>query len=142
MATPHYLGVCKCLAPISDEEAAHQYRLLREVGSESRLDAEVYAFYSRLPSLYPEIDTLSEQELDDSPRACSMSSGQVIMAVVTEQSEKVVPQVLARRRGRGMFRSLGRPGLPTSTPGGETRRRYRSEDRERTFGADNGVSGP
>ena len=42
----------------------------------------------------------------------------------------------ARRRDRiGMFRSLARLGLPTSTPGGETRRRYRSEDRERTIGA-------
>ena len=104
MGTSLYLGVWKCLTPISDEEAAHQYRLLREVGSESRFDAEVYAFYSRLIGLYPEIDTLPEEELDDSPWASSMevSDSHVIMAIVPEQSEKVVPQVLALAEENGL----------------------------------------
>jgi hypothetical protein len=96
--------VWKCLTPISDEEAAHQYRLLREVGSESRFDAEVYAFYSRLIGLYPEIDTLPEEELDDSPWASSMevSDSHVIMAIVPEQSEKVIPRVLALAEENGL----------------------------------------
>jgi hypothetical protein len=104
MATPLYLGVWKSLTPISDEEAAHQCRLLREVGSESRFDAEVYAFYSRLISLYPEIDVLPEDELDDSPWASSIevSGSHVIMAIVPEQSEKVVPQVLALAEENGL----------------------------------------
>jgi hypothetical protein len=60
MATSVYFGVWNSLTPISDEEAARQYRLLRDVESTAhRFDAEVYAFYSRLISLYPEIDTLS-----------------------------------------------------------------------------------
>jgi hypothetical protein len=104
MGTSLYLGVWKCLTPISDEEAAHQYRLLREVGSESRFDAEVYAFYSRLIGLYPEIDTLPEEELDDSPWASSMevSDSHVIMAIVPEQSEKVIPRVLALAEENGL----------------------------------------
>ena len=48
MGNSLYIGVWKCLTPVSDEEAARQYRLLRDVGSELRFDAEVYAFYSRL----------------------------------------------------------------------------------------------
>jgi hypothetical protein len=74
------------------------------VGSERRFDDKVYAFYSRLISLYPEVETLSEDELDDSPWACSMemSGGHVIMAVIEEQSEKVVPQVLALAEENGL----------------------------------------
>ena len=50
MATSVYFGVWNSLTPISDEEAARQYRLLRDAESKARrLDAEVYAFYSRLP---------------------------------------------------------------------------------------------
>ncbi len=145
MATPLYLGVWNCLTPISDEEAAHQYQLLKDVGSERRFDDKVYAFYSRLISLYPEIDTLPEEELDDSPWASSMevSDSHVIMAIVPEQSEKVIPRVLAlAEEWAGMFRSPGRPGLPSSTPGGETRRRCLSENRERTIGAKSGVIHP
>jgi hypothetical protein len=57
----------------------------------------VYAFYSRLIGLYPEIETLSEEELDGSPLTCSMevSGSHVIMAIVPEESEKVFPQILA-----------------------------------------------
>ena len=96
MASAFYLGVWACLTPISSEEAAHQYQLLKDLGSERRFDDKVYAFYSRLSSLYPEVETLSEEELDGSPWACSMevSGSHVIMAIVPEQSEKVVPQVL------------------------------------------------
>ena len=72
MATPLYLGVWRCLTAVSNEEAPGQYRLLRDVGSERRFDGEVYAFYSGLIGLYPEIDALPEDDLDDSPWACSM----------------------------------------------------------------------
>jgi hypothetical protein len=104
MGTFLYLGVWKCLTPISNEEAAHQYQLLKDVGSERRFDAEVYAFYTGLIGLYPEIDTLPEEELDNSPWASSMevSGSHVIMAIVPEQSEKVVPQVLALAEENGL----------------------------------------
>jgi hypothetical protein len=74
------------------------------VGSERRFDDQVYAFYSRLISLYPEVETLPEDELDDSPWACSMevSGSHVIMAILPEQSEKVVSQVLALAEDNGV----------------------------------------
>ena len=104
MGTFLYLGVWKCLTPISNEEAAHQYQLLKDVGSERRFDAEVYAFYTRLIGLYPKIDTLPEEELDNSPWASSMevSGSHVIMAIVPEQSEKVIPRVLALAEENGL----------------------------------------
>ena len=104
MATPLYLGVWNCLTPISSEEAAHQYKLLKEVGSERRFDDNIYAFYAKLIGLYPEVETLSEEDLDGSPWACSMevSGSHVIMAIVPEQSEKVVPQVLVLAEENGL----------------------------------------
>ena len=104
MGTPLYRAVWNSLTPISTEEAAHQYQLLKDVGSELRFDNKVYAFYSRLISLYPEIETLPEEELDDSPWACGMevSGSHVIMGIVPEQSEKVVPQVLALTEENGL----------------------------------------
>jgi hypothetical protein len=38
MGTPADLAVWNSLTPISDEEAAHQYQLLKDVGSERRFD--------------------------------------------------------------------------------------------------------
>jgi len=104
MGTSLHLAVWNSLAPISDEEAAHQYQLLKDVGSERRFDDKVYAFYSRLIILYPEVETLPEDELDSSPWACSMevSGSHVIMAILPEQSEKVVPQVLALAEDNGL----------------------------------------
>jgi hypothetical protein len=104
MSTPVYFGVWNCLTPISSEEAAHQYQLLKDLGSERRFNDQVYAFYSRLISLYPEVETLSEEELENSPWASSMevSGSHVIMAIVPEQSEKVVPQVLALAEENGL----------------------------------------
>jgi hypothetical protein len=104
MASTFYLGVWNCLTPISSAEAAHQYQLLKELGSERRFDDKVYAFYSRLISLYPEVETLSEEELENSPWASSMevSGSHVIMAIAPERSEKVFPQVLALAEENGL----------------------------------------
>jgi hypothetical protein len=67
---------------------ANDNQLLKDVGSERRFDDKLYAFYSRLISLYPDIDTLSDEELDDSPWAGSMevSDSHVVMAIMPEQS--------------------------------------------------------
>ena len=121
MSTPVYFGVWNCLTPISSEEAAHQYQLLKDLGSERRFNDQVYAFYSRLISLYPEVETLSEEELGNSPWASSMevSGSHVIMAIVPEQSEKVVPQVLALAEENGLVcfdPQAGKVYLPPHLP--------------------------
>ena len=93
-----YLGVWKSLTAISDDEAAGEYRVLSEGKSApAGFDNQVYAFYSRLTDLYPEIDLLPEAELDASPWACAidMSGSHVIMAILPEKTESVVPKVLA-----------------------------------------------
>jgi hypothetical protein len=81
MGTALYLAVWNGLAPISDEEASHQYQLLREVESAPRRS-------------------------DDRRGECP-----------------------------GMFRSPGRPGLPASASGGETRPHCPLQDLERTIRA-------
>lgn len=53
MGTPVYLAAWNSLTPISGEEAAHQYQLLKDVGSERRFDDKVYAFYSWLIASTP-----------------------------------------------------------------------------------------
>jgi hypothetical protein len=50
LATPvYFFGVWNCLTPISNEEAAHQYRLLKDVGSERRFDDKVYTLAQDFP---------------------------------------------------------------------------------------------
>ena len=93
-----YLGVWNSPTAISDDEAAGQYLVLSEGKSAPPgFNAQVYAFYSRLTDLYPEIDLIPENELDACPWACAidMSDSHVIMAIQPEKSEKVVPLVLA-----------------------------------------------
>ena len=105
MEPSFYLGVWKSLTVISDEEAGRQYGVLRKIqAAADGFNAEVYAFYSRLIGLYPEIDLLSEDELDDSPWASSpeMSGTHVIMAIVAEKIEKVVPQILGLAEQHGL----------------------------------------
>jgi hypothetical protein len=118
MEAPLYLGVWNSPTPISDEESARQYRLLREAEQvPRRFNAEVYAFYTRLVSLYPEIDALPKEELGDSPWATSMevSDSHVVMAILPAKSEKVVPQVLALAEENGLVcfdSQAGRVYLP------------------------------
>ena len=93
-----YLGVWNSLTAISDEEAASRYLALRDGRSAApEFHGQVYAFYSRLTALYPEIDMLSGDELDGCPWACAidMPGGHVIMAILPEASAKIVPQVVA-----------------------------------------------
>jgi|SRR6516225_3132639 hypothetical protein len=92
-----FLGVWKGLTAISDVEAARQYLILKDGESTApEFDTQVYTFYTRLTDLYPEIDMLPEEELEDSPWACGidMSGGHVILAIQPEKSEKLFPQVL------------------------------------------------
>lgn len=92
-----YLGVWHSRAAISDEEAARQYLVLSDGKSASpEFDPQVYAFYTHLTGLYPEIDMVPESESDTCPWACSidMSGGHVIMAIEPEKSERLVPVLL------------------------------------------------
>jgi hypothetical protein len=93
-----YLGVWNSPTAISDDEAAARYFVLNsEKSVEPEFDAHVYTFYCRLIRLYPEVEMLPEDDLDSCPWACGLdvTGDHVIMAIQPEQSEKVVPQILA-----------------------------------------------
>jgi hypothetical protein len=93
-----YLGVWNSPTAISDEEAAARYLVLSsEKRVEPEFDAQVYTFYCRLTRLYPEIEMVAEDDLSSCPWACGLDfrGDHVIMAIQPEQSEKVIPQILA-----------------------------------------------
>lgn len=93
-----YLGVWNSPAALSDDEAAVRYLALSgEKSAEPEFDAQLYAFYCHLTSMYPEVEMVPEAELDACPWACGLdvASDHVIMAIQPEKSETVVPQVLA-----------------------------------------------
>jgi hypothetical protein len=93
-----FLGVWNSPTAISDDEAAAQYRALSvEKSVEPEFDAQVYAFYCHLTSLYPEVEMVPEDELASCPWASGLdvASDHVIMAIQPEQSDKVAPQILA-----------------------------------------------
>ena len=93
-----YLGVWNSPAAISDDEAAERYLAFSgEKSGEPEFDAQVYTFYCRLTSMYPEVEMVPEDELASCPWASGLdvASDHVIMAIQPEQSDKVVPQILA-----------------------------------------------
>ena len=118
-----YLGVWNSRKAISDAEAAGQYpKLSDDKSARPQFDVHVYAFYSRLTALYPEIDMLSDDELDACPWACSLehSGGHVVMAIQPEQADKMLPQVvtLAGEHELVCFNpQAGRVYLPPSLSG-------------------------
>ena len=67
-----YLGVWNSLTAISADEAAARYGELNDEKSvEPEFDEHVYAFYSRLTKLFPDVEMIPEDELD----ACPWASG-------------------------------------------------------------------
>jgi hypothetical protein len=93
-----YLGVWNSETAISDDEAAARYLVVAaEKSAEPEFDPRVYAFYCRLTSLYPEVEMVSEDELGSCPWASGLdvAGDHVIMAIQPEQSEKILPEVLA-----------------------------------------------
>jgi hypothetical protein len=98
LAMRFYLGVWNSPTAISDDEAAARYRVLNsEKPVAPEFDSHVYRFYLRLTSLYPEVEMVPEDDLDSCPWACGLdvTGDHVIMAIQPQQTEQVVPQILA-----------------------------------------------
>src|SRR6516164_816969 len=93
-----YLGVWNSPTAISDDEAAARYLALSDEKSvESEFDPSVYNFYCGLISLFPEVETVPEDELDSCPWACGIdiAADHVIMAIQIEQAQKIIGQVVS-----------------------------------------------
>jgi hypothetical protein len=100
-----YLGVWNSPTAISDDEAAARYRALNsEKPVAPEFDYHVYTFYRRLTSLYPEVEMVPEDDLDSCPWACGLdvTGDHLIMAIQPEQSEEVVPHILALAAQEGL----------------------------------------
>ncbi len=96
------LGVWRSNKPVGRKEAGEIYVCLCGGGTVSSGDSsEVSAFYDEITRRYPEIDTLSEDEVDGSPWACRLdrSGKYVLMAIVPSRAEELVEvvSVLARK---------------------------------------------
>ena len=92
-----YLGVWNGSTAISDEEAATRYRELNEERSvEPEFDASAYKLYCDLISLFPEVETVPEDELDSCPWACGIDAAadHVIMAIHLEHAPKIIAQIV------------------------------------------------
>src|SRR3974377_1582843 len=92
-----YLGVWNGSTAISDEEAATRYRELNEERSvEPEFDASAYKLYCDLISLFPEVETVPEDELDSCPWACGIDAAadHVIMAIHLEHAPKIIGQIV------------------------------------------------
>jgi len=91
-----YLGVWNSPTAISDGEAAARYLALSgEKSVEPEFDASVYNFYCDLISLFPEVETVPEDELDSCPWACGIdiAADYVIMAIQIAQARKIIGQI-------------------------------------------------
>jgi hypothetical protein len=92
------LGVWNSPTAMSDDEAAARYRELNDEKSvEPEFDASVYKFYCDLISLFPEVETVPEDELDSCPWACGIdiAADHVIMAIQIEQARKIIGQIVS-----------------------------------------------
>ena len=93
-----YLGVWNSPTANSDEEAAARYRELSDEKSvQPEFDEQVYAFYSRLTSLYPEVEMVPEEELDACPWASGIdiAADYVILPIKIEQAQKIIGQIVS-----------------------------------------------
>jgi hypothetical protein len=94
----YYVGVWNSATAVSDDEAAARYRELNDEKSvEPDFDDHVYTFYSRLISLFPEVETVLEDELDSCPWACciDIAADHVILPILPEQAPKIMGQIVS-----------------------------------------------
>jgi len=91
------LAVWHSQKAISEKEAADVYQMLYEqqqIPSVQHVD--VYAFYNELTARYPDLDTLTDEEIEASPWACCFdrSGYHVIMFMLEQRADEVVPVIL------------------------------------------------
>ena len=91
-----YLAVWKSGDELSDSEAAKHYAALSAGETAGKFDVAVYRFQAQLTMRYPNIDMLSEEEIEASPWAepLEISDDHVIMALLQDRYAEVFPLIL------------------------------------------------
>lgn len=77
-------------------DAAQQYAPFTSQLPSGRFDEGVYRFYSELTRHYPEIEMMTDEEMESSPWACALELGEdhVIMALLEEWYADAFPLIL------------------------------------------------
>lgn len=77
-------------------DAAQQYAPFTTQLPSGRFDEGVYRFYSELTRHYPEIEMMTDEEMESSPWACALELGEdhVIMALLEEWYADAFPLIL------------------------------------------------
>ena len=91
-----YLAVWKGPEGLTDKDAAKHYYELAVKKPDAKFDGEVYRFHSELIRQYPDIDMMSDEEMESSPWAASLevAGDHVIMAMLWNQHAEVYEFVL------------------------------------------------
>ena len=102
------LAVLNLERPLSSEEATSIYGELCDGNYEVLQPSEkIDAFYQELTEKYPDIDSYSDDEVDDCPWSVDIdvSDGAVVMCVVWSRVEEIAPYVmgLAKRHELACF---------------------------------------
>ena len=96
MTKNYYLAVWDVGGEIYQKDAAQQYALFTAQLPSGRFDEDVYRFYSELTRYYPEIEMMTDEEMESSPWACALELGEdhVIMALLEEWYADAFPLIL------------------------------------------------
>lgn len=102
------LAVLNTDGPLSAEEAAGIYNELCDGNYEILQPSEkIDAFYQELIQKYPDIDSYSDDEIDNCPWSVELdvSDGAVVMSIVWSRVEEVAPYVrsLAKKHDLACF---------------------------------------
>jgi hypothetical protein len=99
------LAVMNIETPISSEEAAEIYGELCEGNYDIlRPSEKIATFYKELIDKYPDIDSYSDNEVDDCPWSVEIdvSDGAVVMCIVWSRVEEVAPFAMRLAEKHGL----------------------------------------
>ena len=96
MTKNYYLAVWGVGGEISPKEAAQQYAVFATQLPSRRFDEGVYRFYCELTRHYPELEMMTDEEMESSPWACALEVAEdhVIMAILKEWYADAFPLIL------------------------------------------------
>ena len=96
MTKNHYLAVWAVSDKISQKDAAQQYALFTAQLPSGRFNQGVYRFYSELTRHYPEIEMMTDEEMESNPWACGLelADDYVNMALLEEWYAGALPLIL------------------------------------------------
>jgi hypothetical protein len=105
MTKSYYLAVWGVGGEISPKKAAQQYALFATQLPSGRFNEGVYRFYCELTRHYPELEMMTDEEMESSPWACALEVAEdhVIMALLEEWCAGAFPLILNLAGGHGLI---------------------------------------